>query len=148
MSQEKDNRTKNLKVKVAGLTFKSPVLSAASELVFDGRSAERVANSGVGGIVTKTFTSAPEFRIRLRPYQFPLAHFDPALKKSGSLYSLASPHVEDIDVVMRKNIPEIAQVCKKNGIPLIVSFYEKPDDLSAWKRVAKGFELAGAVDSV
>jgi len=144
MSQDKDNRTVNLKVNVAGLTFKSPVLSAASELVFDGRSAEKVANAGVGGIVTKTFTSSPEFRIRLRPYQFPLAHFDPALKKSGSLYSLASPHVEDIDVVMRKNIPEIAQVCKKNEIPLIVSFYEKPDNLSSWKKVAKGFEQAGA----
>ena len=144
MSQRKDDRTVNLQVKVAGLTFKSSVLSAASELVFDGNSAERVARSGVGGIVTKTFTSAPEFRIRLRPYQFPLAHFDPALKKSGSLYSLASPHVEDIDVVMRKNIPEIAQVCKKNEIPLIVSFYEKPDGLSSWRRVAKGFERAGA----
>jgi len=95
-------------VKVAGLTFKCPVLSAASELVFDGKSAEKVATSGVGGIVTKTFTSSPEFRIRLRPYQFPLTRFDPALKKSGSLYSLASPHVEDIDVVMRKNVPEIA----------------------------------------
>jgi len=144
MSKSKDDRTKDLKVEVAGLTFKSPVLSAASELVFDGRSAEKVATSGVGGIVTKTFTSSPEFRIRLRPYQFPLAHFDSALKKSGSLYSLASPHVEDIDVVMRKNIPEIAQICKKNEIPLIVSFYEKPDDLSSWKKVAKGFEQAGA----
>jgi dihydroorotate dehydrogenase/ferredoxin len=144
MSKTKDNRTVDVTVKVAGITFRSPVLSAASELVFDGKSAERVANSGVGGIVTKTFTSAPEFRIRLRPYQFPLGHFDPALKKSGSLYSLASPHVEDIDVVMAKNIPEIAEVCKKNGIPLIVSFYEKPDDLSSWKKAAKGFEQAGA----
>ena len=141
MSKSKDDRTKDLKVEVAGLTFKSPVLSAASELVFDGRSAEKVATSGVGGIVTKTFTSSPEFRIRLRPYQFPLAHFDPAFKISGSLYSLASPHVEDIDVVMRKNIPEIAQICKKNEIPLIVSFYEKPDDLSSWKKVQPLWDL-------
>ena len=144
MSQGKDDRTKNLEVRVAGLTFKAPVLCAASELVFDGKSAEKIATSGVGGIVTKTFTSSPEFRIRLRPYQFPLAHFDPALRKSGSLYSLASPHVEDMDVVVRENIPEIVQVCKKNEIPLIVSFYEKPADLGSWKKVAKGFERAGA----
>src|SRR4030042_5184903 len=104
MSKTKDNRTVDLTVKVAGITFRSPVLSAASELVFDGKSAERVANSGVGGIVTKTFTSAPEFRIRLRPYQFPLGHFDPALRKSGSLYSLASPHVEDIDEIGRAHV--------------------------------------------
>jgi dihydropyrimidine dehydrogenase (NAD+) subunit PreA len=134
----------DLTVEVAGITFKNPILPAASELVFDGLSAKRIAESGVGGIVTKTFTSSPEFRIRLRPYQFPLARFDTAFKESGSFYSLASPHVEEMDVVMEKNIPEIAQVCKTKGIPLIVSFYEKPNEIVAWKKVAKGFERAGA----
>jgi len=134
----------DLKVEVAGTTFKNPVLPAASELVFNGPSAERVAKTGVGGIVTKTFTSSPEFRVRVRPYQFPLARFDTAFKKSGSFYSLASPHVEGMDVVMEKNIPEIAQVCKAKGIPLIVSFYEKPDEIAVWESVAKGFERAGA----
>lgn len=134
----------NLAVKIGGVTFKNPILPAASELVFDQESAMRIANSGVGGIVTKTFTTSPEFRIRPRPYQFPLARFDPAFKKSGSFYSLASPHVEGMDVVMEKNIPEIAQVCKTAGIPFIVSFYEKPDDRAVWKKVAKGFEKGGA----
>ncbi|MEW6374878.1 MAG: 4Fe-4S dicluster domain-containing protein [Thermodesulfobacteriota bacterium] len=82
----------HLTVEVAGVTFKNPILPAASELVFNGESARRIAESGVGGIVTKTFTSSPEFRVRLRPYQFPLARFDAAFKKSGSFYSLASPH--------------------------------------------------------
>jgi dihydropyrimidine dehydrogenase (NAD+) subunit PreA len=134
----------DLKVKVAGVMFKNPVLPAASELVFDGPSAKKIAESGVGGIVTKTFTSAPEFRVRVRPYQFPLARFDSAFKQSGSFYSLASPHVEEIDVVMEKNIPEIAQVCSTRGIPFVVSFYEKPNDIVAWKKAAKGFERAGA----
>jgi dihydroorotate dehydrogenase subfamily 1 len=133
-----------LKVEVAGVTFKNPILPAASELVFNGPSARRIVKAGVGGVVTKTFTTAPEFRIRLRPYQFPLAHFDPAFKKSGSFFSLSSPHVQEMDLVMEKNIPEIAQVCKENKIPLVVSFYEKPHDLTSWKRVAKGFEKAGA----
>lgn len=134
----------DLRVEVAGTTFKNPVLPAASELVFDGPSAKRIAESGVGGIVTKTFTSSPEFRVRLRPYQFPLARFDTAFRKSGSFYSLASPHVEEMDVVMEKNIPEIAQVCKAKGIPLIASFFEKPNERTAWKKVAKGLERAGA----
>lgn len=134
----------DLKVEVAGVMFKNPILPAASELVFDGPSAQRIAESGVGGIVTKTFTSSPEFRVRLRPYQFPLARFDSAFRKSGSFYSLASPHVDDMNVVMEKNIPEIAQVCKAKGIPLIVSFYEKPNEIAAWKKVAKGFERVGA----
>ena len=131
-------------VELAGVFFKNPVLSAASELVFDGPSAERMVKAGVGGIVTKTFTTSPEFRIRLRPYQFPLARFDPALKKSGSFYSLASPHVQEMNLVMGENIPEMAHICKDNKIPLIVSFYERPHDLTSWKRVAKGFERAGA----
>jgi len=134
----------DLKVDVAGVTFKNPVLPAASELVFDAPSAKRIVEAGVGGVVTKTFTTSPEFRIRVRPYQFPLNHFDPAFKRSGSFYSLASPHVQEMNVVMEKNVPEIAQVCKENKIPLIVSFYEKPDDLTSWKRVPKGFEKAGA----
>jgi len=134
----------NLTVKVAGITFKNPILPAASELVLNGPSAKRVADAGVGGLVTKTFTSSPEFRIRLRPYQFPLSHFDPSFRKSGSFLSMASPHVEDMDVVMGKNIPEIAKVCREKGIPLIVSFYEKPDEIAVWKRIAKGFEKAGS----
>ena len=88
MSTSKDSRMPDLSVTVAGITFRNPVLPAASELVFDEKSAERLADTGVGGIVTKTFTSSPEFRIRLRPYQFPLGHMDPALKKSGTLFSL------------------------------------------------------------
>lgn len=134
----------DLSVKIAGIDFKNPVLPGASELVFDGRSAEMVAEAGVGGIVTKTFSSPAEHRVRLRPYQFPMARFNPALKRAGSFYSLASPHVEEMDVVLGKNIPEISQVCKERELPLIASYYEKPGALADWKRVAKGMERAGA----
>jgi dihydroorotate dehydrogenase subfamily 1 len=134
----------DLSTKVAGVEFKNPVLPGASELVFNGESAERVAETGVGGIVTKTFTSNPDYRVRLRPYQFPLARFNKALKGAGSFYSLAAPHVEEIDVVMERNIPEMAQVCKEKGIPLIVSYYERPDTTRDWIKVAKGMESGGA----
>ncbi len=134
----------DLRVELAGIIFKNPVLPAASELVFDAQSARRIANQGVGGIVTKTFTTSPEFRIRVKPFQFPLAPFSELFRKSGSFYSLASPHVEDLDVVIKKNIPEISNICKQSSLPLIVSFFEKPHDPYSWKRVAKDLEKAGA----
>ena len=134
----------DLSTQVAGIRFKNPILPGASELVFDGESARRVAEAGVGGIVTKTFTSPPEYRIRFRPYQFPLARFNAALKGAGSFYSLAAPHVEEMDVVIGKNIPEMAQVCREKGLPLIASFYERPDEIGDWTKVAKGMEQAGA----
>jgi len=127
----KDTSAMDLSIKIAGIVFKNPVLPSASELVFDGKSAKMVAEAGVGGIVTKTFTSPPEDRIRLRPYQFPLARFSSAFRRSGSFYSLAGPHVEDMDVVIEKNVPEMAQVCKSKEIPLIVSFYERPGEITA-----------------
>jgi dihydroorotate dehydrogenase subfamily 1 len=134
----------DLSVQVAGVHFKNPILPGASELVFSGESALKVAEAGVGGIVTKTFTSPSEYRVRLRPYQFPLGGLNSALKGAGSFYSLASPHVEDMDVVIAKNIPEIAEVCRQKSLPLIASFYERPDEVESWKKVAKGMEKAGA----
>ena len=134
----------DLSVQVAGVRFKNPILPGASELVFNGESARKIAEAGVGGIVTKTFTSPSEYRIRLRPYQFPLGRLNSTLKEAGSLYSLASPHVEDMDVVIAKNIPEIAEVCRQKSLPLIASFYERPDEVDSWKKVAKGMEKAGA----
>jgi dihydroorotate dehydrogenase subfamily 1 len=142
--QEGEDGMVDLTVKVGGVAFKNPVIPAASELVFDGESAKRMVDFGVGGIVTKSFTTHPELRVRLRPYQFPLSRLNPAFRESGSFYSLASPHVEEMPLVMEKNVPEIAEVCKKKGIPLIVSFYEKPEEIGNWKKVAKGFERAGA----
>jgi dihydroorotate dehydrogenase subfamily 1 len=134
----------DLKTQVLGVRFKNPILPGASELVFDGESANRVAEAGVGGLVTKTFTSPAEYRVRLRPYQFPLARFNSALKGAGSFYSLASPHVEEMDVVLGKNIPEMVQVCREKGLPLIASYYEQPDEITNWVKVAKGMEKAGA----
>ncbi len=69
----------DLAVKMAGVSFKNPILPAASELVFDGPSAKSIVEQGVGGIVTKTFITSPDFRIRRHPYPFPL--IDPSLKK-------------------------------------------------------------------
>jgi dihydroorotate dehydrogenase len=47
----------DLSVEIAGVRFKNPVLPGASELVFDERSALALLRTGVGGIVTKSFTS-------------------------------------------------------------------------------------------
>jgi dihydropyrimidine dehydrogenase (NAD+) subunit PreA len=134
----------DLSIQIAGVRFKNPILPGASELVFSRESARKVAEAGAGGIVTKTFTSPPEYRIRLRPYQFPLSRFNSVLKGAGSFYSLASPHVEEMEVVIGKNIPEMVEVCGQKSLPLIVSFYERPDEVGIWEKTAKGIEKAGA----
>jgi len=89
MAKSKDSRTPDLSVTVAGLTFRSPVRPRLELVLTESQRSE--CRPGVGGIVTKTFTSSPEFRIRLRPYQFPLGQIEAALKKCGSLLSLSPP---------------------------------------------------------
>ena len=134
----------DLSIDVAGIRFPNPVLPAASELVFDGASARQAAETGVGGLVTKTFTTNPAFKIRPRPYQFPLGRFGSAFRHSGSFFSLAAPHVADMKTIIRENVPAIRQVGREYGVPVIVSFFEPPEDIQAWTRVAQGMEQAGA----
>jgi dihydropyrimidine dehydrogenase (NAD+) subunit PreA len=134
----------DLSVEVAGVRFPNPVLPAASELVFDGASARQAAETGVGGLVTKTFTTDPAFRIRPRPYQFPLGRFGSAFRQSGSFFSLAAPHVADMETILSKNVPAIREVGREYNLPVIVSFYERPEDLQAWMRIAQGMQRAGA----
>ena len=105
----------DLSIDVAGIRFPNPVLPAASELVFDGASARQAAETGVGGLVTKTFTTNPAFKIRPRPYQFPLGRFGSAFRHSGSFFSLAAPHVADMKTIIRENVPAIRQVGRGYG---------------------------------
>ncbi len=134
----------DLSVEIAGVRFRNPVLPGASELVFDERSALALLRTGVGGIVTKSFTSQKDRRIRVRPYQFPLRVFGRGFEESGSLLSLATPHVEDIRRVVAQKIPWIAEACRREGVPLVVSFYESFDEVEDWIDTAREFEGAGA----
>ncbi len=134
----------DLSVEIGGVSFKNPVLPGASELALDEQSALDLVRVGVGGIVTKSFTSQKDRRVRVRPYQFPLRGFGNGFEESGSLYSLSAPHVEEMDRIIGEKIPRIAAVCRREGVPLVVSFYESFDGVNAWAVTAKRFEEAGA----
>jgi dihydroorotate dehydrogenase len=75
--------TVDLSVEMAGLRFKSPILVASSECGSNVSMLRHLTDRKIGGIVTKTFTSPSGFRIRVRPYQFPLNKFGKAYAEGG-----------------------------------------------------------------
>lgn len=128
-------------VAVAGLRFKSPVLVSSSEWAFNISQCENLLHRPIGGIITKTFTSNPSHRIRLRPYQFPLKVFGNGY--GGALFSLAAPHVEDMERVF-VHILHMAEACHDASLVLIASYFEDPGDISLWIERGKMFQDAGA----
>lgn len=133
----------DLKTNIAGLKLKSPILISSSELTSDLSLLEKLASTNIGGIVTKTFTTLSENRIRVRPYQFPLNVFGKGYRESGCLYSLAAPHVEDATNVL-KLVSKMAEICREASLALVVSYFEDPANTSLWADQAKAFEVAGA----
>ena len=133
----------DLSVEMAGLRFKSPILVASSECGSNVSILRHLTDKKIGGIVTKTFTSAPDFRIRVRPYQFPLNKFGAAYAQGGCLYSLAAPHVEDSQKV-QTHVSQMAAHCRAASIVLIVSFFEDPRNVDLWINQARVFEETGA----
>jgi len=133
----------NLSVQMAGVTFKSPILVASSECTSSLTMLQNLTDKHIGGIVTKTFTTPAESRIRVRPYQFPLNKFGKAYQEGGCLYSLAAPHVEDSQTI-RAHVLQMSEHCKKRSLVLIVSFFEDPQNAGLWISQAKAFENAGA----
>ena len=133
----------DLKTDNAGLKLKSPILVSSSELTSDLSLLEKLSSTNIGGIVTKTFTTPSENRIRVRPYQFPLNGFGKGYRESGCLYSLATPHVEDATHVL-KLVSKMAEICRKASLALVVSYFEDPANASLWADQAKAFEAAGA----
>ena len=133
----------DLSALLAGLKFKSPILVASSECAANLSLIKNLVDKNIGGIVTKTYTSPAAFKIRVRPYQFPLNKFGQAYSKGGCLYSLAAPHPEDSEVV-KKHVSEMALLCKQSELNLIASFFEDPADIPLWISQAKSFEALGA----
>lgn len=133
----------NTSTSIAGVAFKSPLLVSSSEVTSAPSLLENLVNRNIGGVVTKTFTSLPQNRIRVRPYQFPLNAFGKGYKDAGCLYSLAAPHVEDMEKSV-EHVREMVTVCHHASLRLIVSFFEDPDDIPSWFNHARAFEEVGA----
>jgi dihydroorotate dehydrogenase/NAD-dependent dihydropyrimidine dehydrogenase PreA subunit len=137
------DRDIDLSIRLAGLTFKSPIVVSSSECAASLSLIENLADKNIGAIVTKTYTSPPAFRIRVRPYQFPLNKFGKAYSTGGCLFSLAAPHPEDSQAV-RKHVSQMADLCKQSDVKLIASFFEDPSDVPLWINRARAFEALGA----
>ena len=135
--------TTDMSVRVAGLTFKSPIVVASSECAANLKILKNWTNRKIGAVVSKTYTSPPEFRIRVRPYQFPLNKFGKAYAQGGCLYSLAAPHVEDRHAV-KAHVSQMAEHCHASSLVFIASFFENPQNSDLWIKQAKAFEEAGA----
>ena len=133
----------DLSIRLAGLTFKSPIVVASSECAANLSLIENLVGKNIGAIVTKTYTSPPAFRIRVRPYQFPLNKFGRAYSTGGCLFSLAAPHPEDSQAV-KKHVSQMADLCKQSDVKLIASFFEDPSDVPLWIKQARSFEALGA----
>lgn len=130
-------------IEVAGLKFKSPILISSSECISQLSMVKRLARRNIGGLVTKTFTTNPVHRVRVRPYQFPLRAFGKGYREGPCLFSLAAPHVEEMHKVI-EFISRTAEICHDASVRLIASYFEDPTEVSTWIKTAEAFEKAGA----
>jgi len=132
----------DLSVEVRGLTFRNPILPGSSDLVLDERGVMKCIEQGVGGIVTKSFsTAAPSFRTRARPWRFHYRVFGKGLENTwmarGGFHHLSPEQAAE------KLVPGMAKLCRNEGIPLIVSIANGAD-VEEWVTDARRFEQAGA----
>lgn len=97
----------------------------------------------MGAVVTKTFTSSPEHKVRVRPYHFPLQRLGRGYRDGDGLYSMAAPHVEPLDPWLDK-VRKMARMCAAEDIVLVASFFEDPGKPETWAALARAFEGAGA----
>jgi dihydroorotate dehydrogenase (fumarate) len=131
----------DLSVKVKGLTFRNPILPGSSEIVQDERGVSKCIEQGLGGIVTKSFTSMPARRTRARPSSFNYRVFGKGLE--GHHIGMGSLHPLSSEQAAEKLVPNMARLCRDEGIPFIVSICNGPD-IEQWVADAKRFEQAGA----
>lgn len=128
---------------VAGVRFRSPLVVSSSECTADLDMVRRLCEGPVGALVTKTFTSNSAQKVRVRPYQFPLQVLGKGFREGKALYSLAAPHVEDVDAWSRK-VSRMADISRDAGVVLVASFFEDPEAVDLWVATARRLEEAGA----
>ena len=131
----------DLSVVVKGITFRNPITPGSSDVVRDEKDVVKCIKQGVGGIVTKSFTSTPR-RTRPRPYYFPYrAAFGKGLEHIWTAQGMSHPL--SCAQAAAELVPKMARLCRDEGIPLVVSIADGID-VNEWARDAKMFEEAGA----
>lgn len=132
----------DLTVEALGLTFKNPVLPAASDIAQDAKTVEKCIKNGVGGIVTKSYTPLAPIRGRFCP-SFAFADRLGPEFRSSMLYPGVGQAPYPPERVLKEEMPGMRKLCTEAEIPLIVNLAPtlKVDELVD---LAKRFDEAGA----
>jgi len=142
----------DLSVEVAGVKFKNPILPGSGELAEDVRGVKRMIDAGVGGVVTKSYTSMKQVVRRPKPNNFPLP--GRGYTQNGAFITYSTSHPVTVDEMCETEWPKMADLCKKAGVPFILSYWGwieadergvlKPGGADDWAKVAQMCEKAGA----
>lgn len=130
----------DLSVSIKNVKFRNPVLPGASEIVLDEIGVERCISQGIGGIVTKTYTTT-KFRTRANPHRFPLKRFGKGLETSW--LGVGSFDPREPAFLAKNHVPKMKRLTEQAGIPLIINI-GCSDDVGEWITEAKRFEDVGA----
>jgi len=130
--------TLDLSVSVAGIKFRNPILPGSAELAADERTVKRCIDSGVGGIVTKSFTDVPLLSTRPRPYHFHYRKFGYA----DSWLTITRADTVPWQEALEKKLPGMVKLCADAGIPIIASLCGGTD-FDGWMNMARGFRDVG-----
>jgi len=131
----------DLSSKIGGLTFRNPITPGSSDIVLDEGGVKKCIDNGIGGIVTKSFTSHPALRTRARPY-----HFNYRIFGSGyysNFISRGGFHAMEPERAAETLVPKMAKLCQDAGIPLVISIADT-ENVEDWVTDAKRFVEAGA----
>src|SRR4030067_2933193 len=101
----------DLSTEISGVKFKNPVLPGAGEIAEDVRGVRRMLSAGVGGIVSKSYTSMRLQVRRPRPNNFMLR--GKGFMQSGSFLNYSTSHPQTIDIMLKTEIPKMVEECKK-----------------------------------
>lgn len=141
----------DLSVEIAGVKFPSCVMPGAGDITSTLGGCKELIESGVGGITTKTMTTLEKPRSRPRPHTF-VVH-GRGYDQVGSVFSITGNWPEHIDVVLKRDIPNLKKLCKESGVPLIISWWGpmevengklKDGIIKAWVDIALKVDAAGA----
>lgn len=153
----------DLTVEIAGLKLKNPILNAACPISRDGPAMERLAEAGIGGLVSKTIgvvaakVPRPHMGVVNRGIvdmvvpTYRGGQFQTRVNKiRGAFYGLLNAELwTDLppEQWFEKELPYARKVADKFGIPLIASIGYKPHELrelgpKAVKAGAEGIEFS------
>jgi dihydroorotate dehydrogenase/NAD-dependent dihydropyrimidine dehydrogenase PreA subunit len=141
----------DMSIEVHGVKFANPIMPGASDLVATVSNCRRIIEAGIGGVITKTYTSIEAPRARMHPSFFIL--HGRGFEQAGAFMGFSGNWPEHIDIVLERDIPKFKSMCREANVPLIVSWYGpmevfdgklKAGITETWVQMAKRVESAGA----